>query len=60
MAPIGDQLKHLLLFQVNSESLQFQCLPFGLCTAPRIFTKTLKPTIVLLRTMGHKACELHG
>ena len=52
MVPIALQFRHLLLFKVNAELLQFQCLPFGLCTAPRLFTKVLKPAIELLRTIG--------
>ena len=31
---------------------QFTCLPFSLCTAPRVFTKTLKPVVEMLRSMG--------
>ena len=31
---------------------QFQCLPFGLSSAPWVFTKTLKPALALLREMG--------
>ena len=31
---------------------QFNCLPFGLSSAPWVFTKTLKPVIALLREMG--------
>lgn len=28
---------------------EFQCLPFGLCTAPYVLTKLLRPTVKLLR-----------
>jgi len=52
MIPMAPQFRHLLLFKLNAESFQFKCLPFGLCTAPRVFTKTLKPAIELLRGLG--------
>ena len=52
MIPIAPQFRHLLLFKLNAESFQFNCLPFGLCTAPRVFTKILKLAIELLRSLG--------
>jgi len=52
MVPIAKQFHHLLLFKVNAETFQFLCLPFGLCTAPRVFTKVLKPAVELLRSIG--------
>ena len=51
MVPITKQLHHLL-FKVNAESFQFLCLPFGLCTAPRVFTKVFKPAVELLSSIG--------
>ena len=33
-----------------AQSYQFQALPFGLCTAPRVLTKLLKPVITFRRT----------
>ena len=40
--------------QVSSlrEMYHFTCLPFGLSSAPWVFTKTLKPILALLRGMG--------
>ena len=32
--------------------MQFQTPPFGLCTAPYVFSKTTKPAVQLLRQMG--------
>ena len=52
MVPIAQQHQHLLLFTVGTKTFQFKCLPFGLCTAPRVFTKVLKPAIELLRAIG--------
>jgi hypothetical protein len=31
---------------------EFACLPFGLASAPRAFTKLLKPVVSVLRQMG--------
>ena len=31
---------------------QFNCLPFGLSSAPSVFTKTTKPVVTVLRTLG--------
>ena len=52
MVPIAPQFHNLLLFRVGSETYQFKYLPFGLCTAPRVFTKTLKPVVKMLRSIG--------
>ena len=51
MVPIAPQFYNLL-FRVRSETYQFKCLPFELCTAPREFTKTLKPVVEMLRSIG--------
>ena len=37
---------------VEEQSFQFTCLPFGLSSAPWIFTKILKPVTALLREHG--------
>lgn len=38
---------------INSKQMyEFNVLPFGLCTAPYIFTKLMKPVIKLLRSCG--------
>jgi len=52
MMPIAEHQQHLLMFKVGAKTFQFNCLPFGLCSAPRVFTKTLKPAIELLRELG--------
>lgn len=36
----------------RSTVFQFKCLPFGLSSAPRTFTKLLKPVITFLRKEG--------
>ena len=41
-----------LRFIYQDRTYEFQCLPFGLSSAPRAFTKTLKPVLALLWSMG--------
>ena len=31
---------------------EFACLPFGLASAPRTFTKIMKPVVAILRNLG--------
>ena len=50
--PICKEHQHLLQFQWESKVYQFQCLPFGLTSAPRVFIKVLKPVMEMLRHMG--------
>lgn len=37
----------------NNQLFEFNVLPFGLCTAPYVFTKLLKPALHYLRSLGH-------
>lgn len=39
-----------LRFNYNGTLFEFNCLPFGLCTAPYVFTKILKPVMEHLRS----------
>ena len=50
--PIHDSYKHYLRFIFQGTTYEFQCLPFGLSSAPRTFTKLLKPVISLLQSRG--------
>ena len=50
--PIAVEHRRYLRFIFNDLLYEFQCLPFGLSTAPRTFTKVLKPVIALLRQRG--------
>ena len=45
--------RKFLRFCWNNQLYQFTCLPNGLASAPRIFTKLLKPVFATLRTFGH-------
>lgn len=49
---IDEQYKKYLRFQWNDSLLQFEVLPFGLCTAPFVFTKLMRPVIKYLRSQG--------
>ena len=44
----------LLGFQWDGRRFQFRALPFGLSSAPWIFTKILHPVIAVLRQWGHR------
>ena len=50
--PIWVQHRKYLRFVWRDTLLEFACLPFGLPAAPRVFTKTLKPVVALLRRSG--------
>ena len=47
-------VRKYLRFVVNKKVYQFTCLPFGLTTSPREFTKMLRPIVSLLRQQGVK------
>ena len=50
--PIHNSHKKYLRFVFQGITYEFQCLPFGLSSAPRTFTKLLKPVMALLRLQG--------
>lgn len=50
--PIYEDSRKYLQFQFSNTIYEFVCLPFGLCTAPFIFTKLLKPVAKFLRSRG--------
>ena len=49
--PIHQSHHQYLRFTFQGKRYQFRCLPFGLSSAPWVFTKTLKPALALLREM---------
>ena len=51
--PIAVEHRKYLRFYWNDQMYQFACLPNGLASAPRIFTKLLKPIFAHLRLQGH-------
>jgi len=50
--PIYSADRKFLVFEWQNKLFCFNCLPFGLASAPRVFTKVLKPVISLLRQLG--------
>ena len=52
MIPIHSSSGLALCFPVQNHLYQFTCLPFSLSCAPRVFTKTLKKALTLLRELG--------
>ena len=56
--PMHQAVRKYLRFMVNKKTssswYQFTCLPFGLATSPREFTKLLRPVVSLLRQQGVK------
>ena len=50
---ISPDSQEYLCFPWNGQNYHFSCLPQGLSSAPRIFTKLLKPPVSHLRELGH-------
>ncbi|CAB4031124.1 Hypothetical predicted protein, partial [Paramuricea clavata] len=50
--PIWKDHQKFLRFLWKDTHWEFMCLPFGLASAPRVFTKILKPIVGLLRKQG--------
>ena len=51
--PVRKNDQQFLQFEWNSTRYQFTCLPNGLSSAPRTFTKILKPVLATLHIMVH-------
>ena len=51
--PIHSNFRKYLKFKWLGKLFSFTCLPNGLSTASRIFTKVLKPIFSTLRKLGH-------
>ncbi|MES9884831.1 MAG: reverse transcriptase domain-containing protein [Sedimenticola sp.] len=52
--PVAEEHQKLLKFSWRGILYAYVCLPNGICCAPRIFTKLLKPVYATLRKLGHK------
>ena len=50
--PINPSYQQYLCFQWEGHFYQFRCLAFGLASAPRVFTKLMKPVTSYLRRQG--------
>lgn len=64
--PIATEHQKYLKFMWRDKLYQYTCLPNGLASAPRIFTKLLKPVFNVLRQKGYLSssyiddCYLQG
>ena len=52
---VAQEHRPFLRFVWQGRTFQFRCLPFGLASCPRTFTKLLKPVMAILRRVGMKA-----
>ena len=50
--PIHRDHRRFLRFKWQAATFEFQCLPFGLSSAPRTFAKILRPVVGVLRRLG--------
>ena len=55
--PIAYYDRRYLKFTWRGRSYQFTCLPNGLSSGPRKFTKLLKPVLSKLHEQGHISCS---
>lgn len=53
LLPICPDYRKFLRFKFQSKLYEFNVLPFGLSTAPFVFTKLMKPVMSHLRCLGH-------
>ena len=51
--PVHPEHRKYLMLEWEGQYYQFTCLPNGLSSAPRVFTKILKPFYSHLRSIGH-------
>ena len=54
--PVAIEHRRFLKFEWKHQMYQFKVMPNGLSSAPRLFTKILKPVYAHLRLLGHLAC----
>ena len=52
LVPVAPKSRSLLVFIFDGKIYRFKVMPFGLNSAPRIFTKLFKPILRLLRSQG--------
>jgi len=58
--PIHAHHRKYLRFMFQGKAYQSTCLPFGLSSAPWVFTKTLKPALALQRQKGVRLIAYMG
>lgn len=52
LIPVEKSNRKYLRFSYQKKLYEFNCIPFGLCTAPFLFTKLMKPIAQQLRSRG--------
>lgn len=52
--PVAQQHRKFLRFVFRNSVYEFTCLPNGLSSAPRVFTKLMKPVYASLRSRGNQ------
>lgn len=50
--PIAKDHRRFLSFKALGKFYSFNALSFGLCSAPRIYTKVMRPVAAFLRSLG--------
>lgn len=55
LVPIHKNHQKYLRFEFDGQVYQFKVLPYGLSSAPRVFTKIMKEVINCLRDRGHRS-----
>lgn len=53
LIPIHEDHRKYIRFLFNGILYEFNCLPFGLSTSPRIYTKVMRPVLAKLRSEGY-------
>lgn len=51
--PMAETDKKFLRFLFNDKLFEFNCLLFGLTSAPYVFTKIMRPVVAFLRSSGY-------
>lgn len=52
LIPVAEEHRKYLRFRYRSKLYEFSCLPMGLSSAPRIYTKIMRPVVAELRKQG--------
>lgn len=55
LIPVEKGYRQFLRFIWKGKLYEYTCLPFGLSTAPRVFSKVIKPVLNVLRKRGLKS-----
>lgn len=53
MVSVLEEDRKFLRFEFEGDLYEYNCLPFGICSAPYVFTKIIKPVLYYLRKFGY-------